>query len=272
LPHASRFGKPEYEGSTAAVSRDNSFVFEFPVDPTFQTGDAVRYSPPTEGTDGTSSSAQNGFHRSEPSVGDRIEIKGENSSEVEKTMGQSWLGTWARRQKIFGLLAGPSEDKEEKVMPVRVQKGKESKDHSSKNNEDFDEGALREQAWKWRFTRKWQVRFLKLVLLFLTIFLFDSDGIICLMQMEQANNQARDAEEDDWMAALRLVNNGGAQLQFGRGSSLEHDSFAAALSQSTASLLAADSSLQIDLVSSMHGRLIRCPVMSVCILFGAGFR
>ena len=166
LPHASRFGKPEYEESIAAVSRENSFVFEFPVDPTFQSSDIVRYSPPTEETDGTSSTARNGFHRSEPSVGDRIEIKGENSSAEEKTMGQSWLGTWARRQKIFGLLAGPSGDKEERAMSVKADKGKGSKDHSIKNNEDFDEGALREQAWKWRFTRKWQVRSLKTPCLF----------------------------------------------------------------------------------------------------------
>jgi len=218
----------------------------------------MRYSSPTEGTDGTSSTTRNGFNQSEPSVGDRIAIKGENNSAGEKTTGQSWLGTWARRQKIFGLLAGPSEDKEERIATVKAGKGKESKEYSNKSNEDIDEGALREQAWKWRFTRKWQVRDTNFVLLLPENIFVDLDGIVCLLQMEQSNNQVRDAEEDDWMAALRLVNNGGAQLQFGRGSSLEHDSFAAALSQSTASLLAADSSLQIDLVSSIHRILIGC--------------
>lgn len=177
--HARRFGKPvEYEEATSAVSRENSFVFEFPVNPNLQSYDAVRYSSPTEGTDATSSTTQNAGHQSEASVGDRIEIKCENSSTEDKAMGQSWLGTWARRQKIFGLLAGPSEEKEERQVTAKAGKGKEIKDDSKKINEDFDEGALREQAWKWRFTRKWQVSSSALLLPDNTF--VDLDDIICL--------------------------------------------------------------------------------------------
>lgn len=67
--------------------------------------------------------------------------------------------------------------------------------------------------------------------------------------MEHTNIPTKDTDEDDWMAAMQLLANGGGNLQFGRGSSLERaDSFAAAFSQSNASFLAAESSLQMESV------------------------
>lgn len=73
----------------------------------------------------------------------------------------SLLGTWAHRQRIFGLLTG-SPQQHQSSEHRRTDLGKEKQEVKQdqdqiEEKEYMDEAALNEQAWKWRFTRKWQV-------------------------------------------------------------------------------------------------------------------
>lgn len=67
----------------------------------------------------------------------------------------SWLGTWANRQKIFRLLTGSEE-----LQEITENGGASSNPGNAMVEEGkipLNDADLTEQAWKWRFTRKWQV-------------------------------------------------------------------------------------------------------------------
>lgn len=82
-----------------------------------------------------------------------------------------------------------------------------------------------EQAWRWRFTRRWHME-----------------------QTRQQEEPTKDNEEDDWVAALDyLATARGANLQFARAPSVDRTtSFDGALSQSMSMLLVEDASLPRD--------------------------
>lgn len=146
----------------------------------------------------------------------------------------SWLGTWASRQKIFNFFGGDQEESRVNGLQ-RVSDEKEPSPNAYiQSNEvnhslsaNMDENALQEQAWKWRFARKWQ--------------------------NEQVNaiQPARSTTDDDeWLQALKMIEDGGLrQIQFQRKNDSydaldKLDSFAMIFSQSSQSFLGADSSLQ----------------------------
>jgi hypothetical protein len=166
----------------------------------------------------------------------------------------SWLGTWASRQKIFNFFGGDQE--ESSVSPLNglrhVSEEKEPSPNpyiqSNENNQaliaDIDEKALQEQAWKWRFARKWQ--------------------------NEQVNaiQPARSTTDDDeWLQALKMIEDGGLrQMPFQRKNDSydtldKLDSFAMIFSQSSQSLLGAESSLQsfngLSKEESSQNRMLR---------------
>lgn len=151
------------------------------------------------------------------------------------------LGTWANRPKVFSRVAseaqtGDSEDATSQRLayaaallgspqpqPAQFQQPAAPVDSPCEDSEDADRNA----AWRWRFTRKWQQEQLRQI-----------DGTTSI----------GGGDDDDWTTAMDYMAAaaGGADLQFGRMTSIDHtESLEPSLSQSMALLLDASMSKEV---------------------------
>ena len=157
---------------------------------------------------------------------------------------ENGLGTWGNRQKVFARVSAEPEPSENCAQPQHIAFAGALLEGSHVNQpidcqpappvhvqrEDSEDADIN-AAWRWRFTRKWQQE-----------------------QLRQLDPAASAADEDDWATAMDYMAAaaGGADLQFGRTTSMDNGgSQEASLSHSMALLL--DASMSKDLgVSEFH--------------------
>lgn len=137
-------------------------------------------------------------------AGTVLDLSNKNNKLEESLPG---LGTWAGRQRIFGLsqikdVSNRNEDLDDTLMNSSSEIEGETGavcDMPTKSSLDY-----MHEAWRWRFARKWQSEQLK-------------------QQEPLTSTLSTDFDDDEWSSALEYMNaaSGGLNLQFGRTTSLE---------------------------------------------------
>jgi len=235
---ASWFGVPP-EPEDTQLDASNTLLFEFPEEYIDENTDdaAIKYSESDLPLKSGSAEQEGAFaskerSESDPSSSKDISTSNKSITKADSSRSSSWLGTWACRQKIYRLIAGQeglqnNASSQSNSDPVDASPGK-TNDHNDKNRGNYvdssllDDAMLQEQAWKWRFVRKWQ--------------------------MEQMAGPVASREDDDeWLQALKMIENGGRPIPLQNGSLDRLDSFALMFSNSQSlNLLAGDSNATLD--------------------------
>lgn len=173
-------------------------------------------------------------NESAPSSSKDISISSKSIRKADSSRSSSWLGTWACRQKIYRLIAGQegvqnNASSESNSDHADAFQGRinDHNDNTRENHVDpslLDDAILQEQAWKWRFVRKWQME-------------------------QMAGPVASRDDDDEWQQALKMIENGGRPIPLQNGSLDRLDSFALMFSNSQSlNLLAGDSNATLDQV------------------------
>lgn len=113
-----------------------------------------------------------------------------NPVTYEDSGGSSWLGTWASRQRTFDH-AGVRQEVDIHNEEDHIGNGEDMKDSpdsslsSNGKSAESDDVDLQEQAWRYRFARKWQNE-----------------------QLHGLTNSKSVTEDDEWLQALKCIERG----------------------------------------------------------------